>query len=172
MTTMTTELLYSTMASPVGELLLVGAPRPDGTTALRGLHFADGRRPMAPDPAWSRDDEALAPVRVQLEEYFAGSRTRFDVELDAQGSPFERAVWHALTEIPYGETESYGTLAQRVGRPGAARAVGLANGRNPVAVIVPCHRVIGADGSLTGYGGGLERKRTLLELEAGVLPLG
>ncbi|HEU4976428.1 MAG TPA: methylated-DNA--[protein]-cysteine S-methyltransferase [Baekduia sp.] len=171
MTTVTTDLVHATMGSPVGELLLAGARRPDGTLALHAVLFAEGRRPVAADPASTRDDDALAPVRAQLGEYFAGARRTFDLELDPHGSPFERAVWHALTEIPYGETESYGALARRVGRPGAARAVGLANGRNPISIVVPCHRVIGADGSLTGYGGGLERKRTLLELEAGVLPL-
>lgn len=170
-TTSTAELFYTMMPSPVGELLLVGARGPDGALAVRGLHFSDGRRAVAPDPSWARDDAALAPARAQLEEYFAGARTSFELALDPQGSAFERSVWEALTEIPYGETASYGAIAQRLGRPGAARAVGLANGRNPIAVIVPCHRVIGADGSLTGYGGGLQRKRTLLELEAGVLPL-
>jgi len=106
-------------------------------------------------------------VKRQLEEYFAGKRTTFDVSLAPEGAPFEREVWRALEEIPYGETVSYGEIARRVGQPTAARAVGTANGHNPIAVIVPCHRVIGADGSLTGYGGGLERKRLLLELERG-----
>jgi len=106
-------------------------------------------------------------VKRQLEEYFAGERTIFDIPLAPEGAPFEREVWRALEEIPYGETVSYGEIARRVGQPTAARAVGTANGRNPIAVIVPCHRVIGADGSLTGYGGGLERKRLLLELERG-----
>ena len=106
-------------------------------------------------------------MKRQLEEYFAGERTTFDVPLAPEGAPFEREVWRALEEIPYGETVSYGEIARRVGQPTAARAVGTANGRNPIAVIVPCHRVIGANGSLTGYGGGLERKRLLLELERG-----
>jgi methylated-DNA-[protein]-cysteine S-methyltransferase len=110
-------------------------------------------------------------VRTQLREYFEGRRRSFDVPLEPTGSSFELAVWTALREIPYGETVSYGELAARIGRPEAARAVGVANARNPIAVIVPCHRVIGADGSLTGYGGGLERKRLLLDLEAGVLAL-
>ncbi len=111
-------------------------------------------------------------MRAQLEEYFAGERTSFDIPLAPEGAPFEREVWRALEEIPYGETVSYGEIARRVGQPTAARAVGTANGRNPIAVIVPCHRVIGADGSLTGYGGGLERKRLLLELERGQGRLG
>ena len=99
-------------------------------------------------------------------EYFAGERTSFDVPLVLDGAPFQRRVWRALQDVPYGETISYGELARRIGPPSAARAVGLANGRNPISVIVPCHRVIGADGSLTGYGGGLDRKRLLLDLEA------
>ena len=119
----------------------------------------EGRRPVAIDPRWERRDDAFADVRAQLDEYFDGSRREFDVSLELHGNPFERRVWDALCEIPYGETVSYGEIAREIGAPNAARAVGLANGRNPVAVIVPCHRVIGADGSLTGYGGGLERKR-------------
>lgn len=108
-------------------------------------------------------------MRGQLSEYFAGERTGFDVELSMRGTAFQRRVWCALQEIPYAETISYGELARRLGVPSAARAVGLANGCNPVSVIVPCHRVIGADGTLTGYGGGIERKRLLLELEADTL---
>jgi methylated-DNA-[protein]-cysteine S-methyltransferase len=107
-------------------------------------------------------------VRTQLEEYFAGRRRDFDIPVTPTGTPFELAVWQALVEIRHGETLSYGELASRIGHPGAPRAVGVANARNPIAVIIPCHRVIGADGSLTGYGGGLDRKRLLLELEAGV----
>jgi methylated-DNA-[protein]-cysteine S-methyltransferase len=157
---------YTTIPSPLGELLLAGDGR-----VLQRLDMREGRRPIALDPAWRRDDGAFAEVIVQLREYFDGARQRFDVELALAGNEFELRVWRELLEIPYGETASYGQIAHRVGAPGAARAVGLANGRNPVAVIVPCHRVIGADGSLTGYGGGLERKRLLLDLEAGVLPL-
>jgi methylated-DNA-[protein]-cysteine S-methyltransferase len=156
------ENLYTTMESPIGELLLVG----DGDT-LHGLYMQDGRKPKRIAPDWKAATAPFADVKTQLEEYFAGARTSFDVPLAAEGAPFEREVWHALEEIPYGETVSYGEIARRVGQPTAARAVGTANGRNPIAVIVPCHRVIGADGSLTGYGGGLERKRLLLELERG-----
>ena len=155
-------VLYTSLDSPIGELLLTG----DGH-ALHGLHMTEGRRPVGIDPAWQRSDEAFAAVRAQLSEYFAGERTRFEVALDMAGTPFQRRVWAELEAIPYGETISYGELARRVGQPSAARAVGLANGRNPVAVIVPCHRVIGADGSLTGYGGGMERKEILLGLERG-----
>ena len=110
-------------------------------------------------------------MSAQLREYFDAARQRFDVELALAGNPFELRVWGALREIPYGATASYGAIARQIGSPAAARAVGLANGRNPIAVIVPCHRVIGADGGLTGYGGGLERKRLLLDLEAGKLTL-
>src|SRR5205807_5632410 len=117
------------------------------------------------EPGWRADRGAFADVSRQLAEYFAGDRTAFNVPLAAGGTPFQRAVWEGLQDIPYGETVSYGELARRIGRPSAVRAVGLANGRNPIAVIVPCHRVIGADGTLTGYGGGIERKRLLLELE-------
>jgi methylated-DNA-[protein]-cysteine S-methyltransferase len=155
-------LCYTTMDSPIGELLLLG----DGE-ALHGLHMQQGRRPVRISPRWERSPAALGDVRTQLCEYFAGERTAFDTPLAMHGSEFERRVWSALREIPYGETASYGEIARRVGRPSAARAVGMANGRNPIAVIVPCHRVIGADGTLTGYGGGLECKRLLLELERG-----
>ena len=153
--------VYTRMDSPIGELLLAG----DGRT-LSLLHMVEGRHPVRIDAAWQRDDDAFADARAQLGEYFAGGRTTFDVPLALEGTPFQRRVWSALLEIPYGETTSYGELARRIGSPRAMRAVGLANGRNPVAVIVPCHRVIGANGTLTGYGGGLERKRLLLELES------
>ncbi len=160
------EILYTTIPSPIDELLLAGDAR-----GLTRLSMRGGRRPVAPGAGWRRNDDAFADVRRQLEEYFDGRRHTFDLELALSGSPFDVTVWRALREIPYGETISYGELARRIGRPDAVRAVGTANGRNPIAVIVPCHRVIGADGSLTGFGGGLERKRRLLELEAGVLPL-
>jgi methylated-DNA-[protein]-cysteine S-methyltransferase len=158
----TTPLLYKLEDSPIGSLLLVG----DGH-ALHGLYMQDGRRPKPIAPDWQPSMSCFSDVRAQLHEYFAGERTVFDLALVMDGTPFERRVWTALTEIPYGETLSYGELARRLGQPSAARAVGLANGRNPISVIVPCHRVIGANGTLTGYGGGLERKRILLELESG-----
>jgi methylated-DNA-[protein]-cysteine S-methyltransferase len=158
---MKTTHLYTRVESPIGELLLVG----DGH-ALHGLHMQDGRTAVPIHREWRRADEPFAHVRSQLSEYFAGGRVEFDVPLAMAGTPFQRRVWGALQRIPYGETTTYGELARRVGQPSASRAVGLANGRNPIAVIVPCHRVIGSDGSLTGYGGGLERKRLLLELEA------
>ncbi|HEU0019890.1 MAG TPA: methylated-DNA--[protein]-cysteine S-methyltransferase [Thermoleophilaceae bacterium] len=152
--------LYTTVDSPIGELLLTG----DGH-ALHGLYMQAGR-PKRIRPEWERSDEAFAAVAQQLAEYFAGERREFDVPLVLNGPPFQRQAWHALREIPYGETVSYGEQARRIGQPDAARAIGAANGQNPIAVIVPCHRVIGADGSLTGFGGGLERKRLLLDLEA------
>jgi methylated-DNA-[protein]-cysteine S-methyltransferase len=123
-------------------------------------------------PADARHDPpAFAEAEAQLRSYFAGERTTFDLPLAPRGTPFQLRVWEALREIPYGETATYGELAAAVGKPSAVRAVGAANGSNPIAVIVPCHRVIGADGTLTGYGGGLERKRILLDLEAGVTTL-
>src|SRR5262249_55861135 len=148
--------------SPIGELLLLG----DADGVLHGLYMQDGRKPIRIQPAWTRVDDAFADVREQLAEYFAGERTSFDLKLHMEGGAFQRTVWHALTEIPYGETISYGELARRIGQPDKPRAVGTANGANPIAVIVPCHRVIGADGKLVGYGGGLENKRRLLELES------
>jgi methylated-DNA-[protein]-cysteine S-methyltransferase len=154
-------LLYTRAQSPIGELLLVG----DGH-ALHGLHMQEGRTAVSVHPEWRRADEPFADVSEQLSQYFAGERHDFEVQVAMAGTPFQRRVWDALQEIPYGETTTYGELAYRLGRPSASRAVGLANGRNPIAVIVPCHRVIGSDGGLTGYGGGLERKRFLLELEA------
>ena len=142
--------------------MLVGEGR-----VLSGLYMQEAPRPMPVRPEWRREDDAFPEVRSELDEYFAGERTDFGVALEMKGTPFQRTVWSALREIPYGETRSYGELARAIGNPSAVRAVGLANGRNPIAVIVPCHRVIGADGTLTGYGGGLERKRTLLDLERG-----
>ncbi|MGH2853799.1 MAG: methylated-DNA--[protein]-cysteine S-methyltransferase [Solirubrobacteraceae bacterium] len=154
------------LESPVGELLA----SVDAAGRVTGLHFLDGRTP-ARDAGWVRDERALAPLRRQLREYFAGERREFDLELAPSGSPFQLSVWRALCAIPYGETASYGEVAAAVGQPGAARAVGGANNRNPIAIVVPCHRVIGASGSLTGYGGGLPRKQRLLALETGVQAL-
>jgi methylated-DNA-[protein]-cysteine S-methyltransferase len=159
-------MIYTTIDSPLGQLLLAG----DGE-ALYRLDMREGRRPVKIDSGWQRDDTAFTDAAAQLREYFEGTRHEFELELQLVGSPFELRVWNALREIPYGETASYGEIATRIGEPTAARSVGLANGRNPIAVIVPCHRVIGADGSLTGYGGGLMRKRYLLDLEGGLLSL-
>jgi methylated-DNA-[protein]-cysteine S-methyltransferase len=158
---------FTTMPTAIGQITLTG----DGE-ALTGLYMEHHlRRPPLPAGA-VRDDAPLVYARAQLEEYLAGERTRFDLPLRAAGTAFQREVWSALEQIPYAETISYGELARRVGRPSASRAVGLANGRNPISIVVPCHRVIGASGTLTGYGGGLDRKRFLLDLEAGRVPIG
>ena len=161
MTTYTTDL-----ESPVGRLRLYGDDR-----ALLAVLF-DDEDPPAADPAADPAIEdpragALPAAARQLREYFDGGRRAFDLPLAPRGTPFQQTVWRALTRIPYGRTLAYGELARRIGRPGAARAVGMANHRNPLSIIVPCHRVIGADGDLTGYGGGLDRKRWLLALEHG-----
>ena len=149
--------------SPVGPITLVR----DGD-ALVGCYMDRQRHRPEDDGFGPRDDAAFADVAAQLQEYFAGERHEFDIVLSfAGGTPFQQQVWRALCDIPYGETISYGELAARIGQPTASRAVGLANGRNPLGIIVPCHRVVGANGSLTGYGGGLERKQVLLDLERG-----
>jgi len=155
---------FTTESSPIGDLTLVG----DGE-ALAGLYMTDHRHQLPIPPGARRDASAFAEARRQLGEYFGGERTRFILPLRMEGTEFQRAVWRALLDIEYGETVSYGELARRIGRPGASRAVGLANGRNPVSIVVPCHRVIGSSGSLTGYGGGMERKRFLLDLETPAL---
>jgi methylated-DNA-[protein]-cysteine S-methyltransferase len=155
--------VFTTMPSPVGPRTLVG----DGDD-LVGLYF-EGDANGTPRPDWVRDDRRLRPVVTQLKEYFAGERTRFDLRLAPQGTAFQKAVWAALLRIPFGETASYGDIARAIGKPAATRAIGGANHRNPIAIVIPCHRVIGADGSLTGYGGGLDTKRLLLELETRVL---
>lgn len=152
--------IHTEIDSPLGTLTLVAA---DGT--LSAVYMTDQR--YRPDEAtFGRSDpDAFGHVLTQLAEYFAGERAVFDLPLTLEGTPFQREVWQALREIPYGETRTYGDLAAALGRPNAARAVGLANGRNPLSIVVPCHRLVGSDGSLTGYGGGLERKRYLLDLE-------
>ena len=154
---------FTYMDSPIGRLLLTS----DGS-ALTGLYMEPHRKAQSMD-GWVEDAtvEPLSAAVQQLTEYFAGARREFDLPLRLQGTPFQQRVWRELTEIPYGETWSYGKLAKRISKPSASRAVGLANGRNPISIMVPCHRVIGADGSLTGYGGGLERKRWLLAHEGG-----
>ena len=150
---------YRTIDSPIGPLTLAGHGH-----VLTNLRMVD--QTYEPGHAdWMPDDRAFPEAVDQLGGYFAGERIDFDLELSMAGTEFQRRVWRALTTIPYGETRSYGEIADQIGAPSAARAVGLANGRNPIAIIVPCHRVIGASGSLTGYGGGLDRKRSLLELE-------
>ena len=150
---------YRTIDSPIGLLTLAG--RGSVLTNLRMVDqtYEPGRAGWSPDPG------AFSTAVDQLEAYFAGELTDFDIELDLRGTEFQQRVWKALLTIPYGETRSYGEIAEQIGALGAARAVGLANGHNPIAIVVPCHRVIGANGTLTGFGGGLDRKRTLLELE-------
>ena len=151
---------YCDVSTPVGRLLLAGDEE-----GLRTISFQDGFHPVKPGAQWRRTEEPFAEVLAQLDDYFAGRLRRFELPLAPQGTPFQREVWSALTTIPYGDTVSYRELARRVGRPLASRAVGAANGRNPIPIVIPCHRVIGADGSLTGFGGGLEIKRRLLALE-------
>ncbi|MCV7202461.1 cysteine methyltransferase [Mycolicibacterium peregrinum] len=154
-----TTLQYRTMDSPVGLLTLAGR---DGR--LMHLRMVDQTYEPSRE-GWERDDAAFPDAVDQLTAYFAGDLTEFDLELDMVGTQFQRRVWEALLTIPYGETCSYGEIARQIGSPSGSRAVGLANGHNPIGIIVPCHRVIGANGNLTGYGGGLDRKRALLELE-------
>ncbi len=157
---------YTLFDSPLGDLLLVG----DGG-ALTGIWFpeSDGATPI--ESSWSRDDGAFADTAAQLRAYFAVELTEFNLELAPRGTPFQHRVWDALQRIPYGTTTTYGKLAEGLGEPRATRAVGLANGRNPIPIVIPCHRVIGANGSLTGYGGGMQRKQWLLSHEGRALPL-
>ncbi len=153
---------YSHMASPWGPLLIFS----DGQY-LTGLYFADESHCPKVNPDWIEDETAIPfPMAVgQLNRYFEGTLREFSLPLLTQGTDFQKTVWQALSYIPYGQTISYSQLARQVGRPNSVRAVGQANGRNPISIIIPCHRVIGADGSLTGYGGGLARKHALLEFE-------
>jgi methylated-DNA-[protein]-cysteine S-methyltransferase len=152
---------YTYIDSPLGRLQVT---RDEG--GVTGLDLPTARYPRQIRDDWERDDAAFDDVRAQLSEYFAGTRQQFDLPLNARGNAFQHAVWQVLTEIPYGETTSYGKVAAAVGHPDGARAVGVANGQNPIPIIVPCHRVVGADGSLIGYGGGLSTKRWLLDHEA------
>jgi methylated-DNA-[protein]-cysteine S-methyltransferase len=168
-------MVFSRVQSPVGELLLTASD-----TALTGVYFPTSRRGPPPTHRadWIEDTgqgtagELLARAKQQVIEYFDGTRTTFDLPLEALGSPFEHRVWNALRTIPYGATTTYGELARRLGDVGATRAVGAANGKNPIPIIVPCHRVVGANGELTGFGGGLDRKRRLLEHEGVLMKFG
>ncbi|MGH3491845.1 MAG: methylated-DNA--[protein]-cysteine S-methyltransferase [Sciscionella sp.] len=160
MTTNTVNRVHTVMDIPLGRLTLVGAGG-----ALTGMYMEQYRHRPRVETFGDLDGTPFQEAERQLAAYFRGELRHFDLELSPSGTPFQLRVWQALREIPYGETVSYGELAERLGVPTAARAVGLANGKNPISVIVPCHRVIGADGSLTGYGGGLQRKRYLLDFE-------
>lgn len=157
---------YWIWPSPVGALLLI-----DDVHGLCGLNFQDGTHPLEIDEHWKKSRRPFTRVISQLKEYFAGRLHTFTIPLSLQGTPFQLSVWHALQTIPYGVTTSYGSIAKKIGNPKASRAVGAANGLNPVSIITPCHRVIGQSGKLVGYGGGLPIKSALLELEQGVTTL-
>ena len=151
---------YTFLDTPIGSLLLAGEGR-----HLTRVGFARDGEPEAPHPMWVRDDVRFESAKAQLLDYFSGNRREFELDLLPQGTEFQKKVWKTLLSIPYGETRSYGWLANEIGNPAASRAVGAANGANPIPIIVPCHRVIGASGALTGFGGGLPVKKFLLELE-------
>ena len=155
---------YRYLDTAIGRLLLAS-----DAAGLRLIHFENGRRPESPAREWQQRDDVFEDVVAQLTEYFAGTRRQFDLPLAPAGTPFQQRVWAALLDIPYGHTISYGELAARIGQKSASRAVGLANGSNPLPIVIPCHRVIGANGKLTGYGGGLPIKERLLALERGGL---
>ena len=154
-------MYYCYLDTPIGELLLAG-----DDDALSMIGFPKGSMRRDPEPDWIYNEKPLRKARQQLEEYFAGTRKEFDLALNINGTEFQVSVLEALRDIPYGETVSYGEIARRIGRPRAVRAVGAANGRNPIPIVVPCHRVIGISGDLTGFGGGLDTKEALLRLEA------
>ena len=157
---------YTRMESPVGPLLLVA-----DDAGLRKIYFENGRDRASPDSSWAEDRKYFKAIISQLRSYFTGKLKDFDLPLAPEGTRFQLDVWQRLCEIPYGATMSYGELARRVGNPNASRAVGLANGSNPIPIVIPCHRVIGSNGKLTGYGGGLPIKEKLLALERGQLRL-
>lgn len=158
------KIRYATLASPVGRLLFVG----DGEVVTH-LHMEDPSKGPAVQESWMQDERAFGGPKEQLRSYFAGELTEFEIPLDASGTAFQKRVWDALVKIPFGTTASYIDVARSIGAPKAARPVGAANARNPIAIVVPCHRVIGASGKLTGYAGGLDRKENLLNHEAQVL---
>lgn len=154
---------YTYLDSPIGDLLLAGDDE-----GLKVIAFPKGKGSREPDPDWMADERPFEEVKWQLKAYFRGELKKFDIKLCPDGTQFQLDVLTALLKIPYGETRSYGELAADLGRPNSSRAVGGANGRNPLPIVIPCHRVIGSDGSLTGFGGGVETKRYLLELEGGM----
>ncbi|RLC23472.1 MAG: cysteine methyltransferase [Deltaproteobacteria bacterium] len=152
-------MYYCYFKAPLGRLLLTG------NDLLESLHFPQGKTRKEPETDWVYKEKLFLGAMEQLEAYFKGELTQFDLELNAQGTQFQKMVWQELVKIPYGEIISYSELAKRIGNPNASRAVGMANGKNPISIIIPCHRVIGKNGSLTGFGGGLEVKKNLLEFE-------
>jgi methylated-DNA-[protein]-cysteine S-methyltransferase len=153
-------LSYTYLESPIGKLFIAG-----DSTGVQQILFSTDGRPAAPDSEWEENASVLADAIRQLKAYFAGDLEDFNLSLSPQGTPFQQRVWGELRKIPYGVTISYGELARRIGNPKASRAVGLANGSNPISIVIPCHRVIGSNGKLTGYGGGLPVKEKLLALE-------
>ena len=157
---------YTHLDTPLGPLLLAA-----DDTGLRHIRFANGKRVVRPDPDWREDSKPLKETIRQLRAYFSGDLETFDLPLAPEGTVFQQEIWRRLCEIPYGKTISYGELARRIGNPNASRAVGLANGSNPIPIVIPCHRVIGSNGKLTGYGGGLPIKEKLLALERHQLTL-
>jgi methylated-DNA-[protein]-cysteine S-methyltransferase len=152
-------VIYTYVDTPIGALLVAG-----DTGGIVEIHFAGAK----PKPGWRRDDDSLADAASQLHAYFDGNLRAFDLPLKTDGTEFQQTVWRALREIPYGETTTYSTIARQIGKPAAVRAVGAANGANPIPIVIPCHRVIGASGSMTGFGGGIDVKKRLLDLEARV----
>lgn len=153
-------IVFTQLASPIGTLTLAGEGQ-----HLQYLLFPNNRYPPKEQADWLWREDAFTDARVQLQEYFAGQRRHFELDLAPQGTPFQQSVWQQLQRIPFGQTWSYRQLAEHLGKPKAMRAVGLANGRNPLPIVIPCHRVIGADGSMTGFGGGIPTKQFLLRLE-------
>jgi methylated-DNA-[protein]-cysteine S-methyltransferase len=154
------KIYFTYMESPVGRLLLAGS-----RAGLKWIGFSEGRAAIKPEPDWLPSDQYLTEAVRQLDAYFRGELRSFDLPLALEGTTFQKTVWQELLKIPYGAAVSYREIARRIGKPKAVRAVGAANGRNPLPIVVPCHRVIGSDGSMTGYGGGLQIKEFLLELE-------
>lgn len=162
------QIRYTEIETPLGPLLLAA-----DNSGILEIRFVNGRTPKGPEPEWVRDDNdrTLRELTDQLDAYFGGKLEKFELNLSPQGTEFQRTVWSKLCDIPYGETTSYGEIARRIGNPQASRAVGLANGSNPIPIVIPCHRVIGSNGKLTGYGGGLPIKEKLLALERRQLTL-
>lgn len=158
------EICYRYIESPIGRLLLAGTRH-----SLLRIEFTKGKGTRGPRPEWREDRSGFADTVAQLSEYLAGRRREFDLPLDPVGTEFQQRTWSALRRIPYGATASYGDIARAIGKPTAVRAVGAANGRNPLPIVIPCHRVIGSDGRLTGFGGGTDVKRALLQIEGALL---